>query len=354
MSPTTTRRDESVAVLALVKAQAATRDALTVQAVALAEASARSFTGWYDTAQITAWATGLAGRVEAVQRVLAQSTDAYLARILSLLTGGRFTPTGRVDVTGLRKGVTHAGAYGRAADAYRWQQSQLDAAARGILTEVSPTPPGLDDPLAKAVERVVAVADMDAQLAFQAQSRQVMTTAADKGLVTGYRRVIHPEASRGGSCGLCVVASDRLYHVEELLPLHNRCACTVLPVLDHADPGSGLNRADLNRIYEDAGGTGRAGLKHTQYQVDDHGELGPLLRPKGAKIRTARQAARDVNPAKAAKTAEQVRAEVERIRASLAPAEAKLKGLAAESADWDAFLKQVETRVADLDHQLVA
>jgi hypothetical protein len=30
--------------------------------------------------------------------------------------------------------------------------------------------------------------------------------------VTGYRRVVHPELSRTGTCGLCIVASDQVYN----------------------------------------------------------------------------------------------------------------------------------------------
>lgn len=357
MSPTTTRPDQATQVLALVKADAAIRETLTAQAISVAEQSAKAFTGWYDTAAITKWATDLATHIESIQRVLAQSTDAYLARVLSLLTGGRVAGVGRVDVTGLRQGVTHAGAYGRAADVYRWQQSQFDAAARGLLTDVGPlNPPTLDDPIAAAINRVIAVADMDAQLAFRAQSQKVMTNAATQGIVTGYRRVIHPEESRGGTCGLCVVASDRLYHAKDLLPIHARCHCTVLPVVGEQDPGSTLNRSDLNRIYQDAdNSTAGDKLKRTRYQIDEHGELGPVLNRAGARVRTARQAERDTNPTRQAKTPEQLRADVQRIRDGLAPAEAKLKELAAQNPqEWAPFQKQIEARISDLDHQLAA
>src|SRR5882762_3246283 len=129
-----TQADEQAAaqIATLVAAQAAARAALTGQAKALAGQAARSFTAWYDHGRITEWATDLAKRLQALQREQAQSTDAYLARALSLMIGGRIRPIGRVNVADLRTGVTHAGAYGRAADTYRWQQSQLDAFARKL------------------------------------------------------------------------------------------------------------------------------------------------------------------------------------------------------------------------------
>lgn len=354
--PQPDKADEATQILALVKAQGAVRGRLTVQAVSVASRSAKSFSGWYDTAEITAWTATLARQVESIQRVAAQSTDAYLARVLSILTGGRVRAIGRVDVTGLRPGVTHAGAYGRAADVYRWQQSRIDTAARALLGDADGiAPPLLGDPIEAAINRVIAVADMDVQLAARAQSQKVIDTAADKGLVTGYRRVIHPELSRGGTCGLCVAASDRMYHAKELLPIHGRCHCTTLPVTEASDPGSILNEGDLARLYKDAGSTAGADLKGTRYQIDDHGELGPVLNPHGAKVRGPRQVERDTNAPRPAKTPEQKLAQVQQIRDSLVPAEAKLKELATQdSQEWDTFLRQIEARVSDLDHQLAS
>ena len=97
--------------------------------------------------------------------------------------------------------------------------------------------------------------------------------------VTHYRRVIHPELSKGGTCGMCVVASDRVYKTGTLMPIHANCECTVAPIAGDDDPGHRINAADLRRLYGDAGGTGRAGLKRTRYRIDEHGELGPVLTP---------------------------------------------------------------------------
>jgi len=98
--------------------------------------------------------------------------------------------------------------------------------------------------------------------------------------VIGYRRVIHPELSRGGTCGMCIVAADRIYHIHDLLPIHDNCHCTVSPVTKDHDPGNSLNDQDLKKFYGDAGGNTRAHLKRTRYQVDEHGELGAVLVPK--------------------------------------------------------------------------
>ena len=55
------------------------------------------------------------------------------------------------------------------------------------------------------------------------------------------------------------------------------------------DPADELNAVDLSQLYRDSGGTSGAHLKRTRYQVDEHGELGPVLVPKAKyKPRTAK------------------------------------------------------------------
>ncbi|MEV0367517.1 hypothetical protein [Nocardia fusca] len=102
----------------------------------------------------------------------------------------------------------------------------------------------------------------------------------DRGDPIGYRRVIHPELSTGGVCGLCVVAADRKYKIGELKAVHNLCKCTVLPIFEDYDPGEELNGDDLDLLYEAAGGNTRDRLKRTRYRLVDHSELGPLLVPQ--------------------------------------------------------------------------
>lgn len=107
----------------------------------------------------------------------------------------------------------------------------------------------------------------------KADGRQRTRTGA---LIVGYRRIIHPEFSTGGVCGLCIAASDRMYLKETLRPIHLRCKCTSAPVTAKYDPGLGLNNSDIGRLYTDGGGTGAAALKKTRYTVI-HSELGPTL-----------------------------------------------------------------------------
>nr|WP_296763834.1 hypothetical protein [Rhodococcus sp. (in: high G+C Gram-positive bacteria)] len=104
--------------------------------------------------------------------------------------------------------------------------------------------------------------------------------------LTGWRRVIHPEASTSGVCGLCLAASSRLYTRENLKPLHDNCECEVLPVSKDNDPGNELNREDLDTLYDLAGGTAAKQLSRLRFAEDVHGELGAILVPekRGQKV----------------------------------------------------------------------
>lgn len=95
--------------------------------------------------------------------------------------------------------------------------------------------------------------------------------------VLEYRRVLHPELSKTGSCGLCVVAADRWYSTSNLMPLHANCHCGVAPAGSDYDPGFQLNQKDLKRLYDEAGGTSSSALKQVRVKTITHGELGPVL-----------------------------------------------------------------------------
>ena len=96
--------------------------------------------------------------------------------------------------------------------------------------------------------------------------------------IKGWRRVIRPELSQSGTCGLCVVAATRFYKRSDLDAIHDRCKCVVLPYTASHDPGLTLNREDFRRIYNAAGGSTRGeALKKLRVSVREHGELGSIL-----------------------------------------------------------------------------
>lgn len=113
-----------------------------------------------------------------------------------------------------------------------------------------------------------------------ATQRTLAARAASGGRdpVTGYRRVIHPELGKGGTCGLCVVASTRLYRRPDLRPIHERCHCGVTEVRAGYDPGAALNNLELGEIYEaanlaDRSGSARSPLSNIRISRGEGSEL---------------------------------------------------------------------------------
>ena len=259
-------------ILALADRQAAARlrisDVLSVLLLRLWKA----FTGYYSPEDSARFAQQAAVAVAAAQRQTARMTAQYLLRVLDLQGAAR-APT-RVELPPSLRGVEPTEVYERPVAEYRYHRSQdandAEAKERGQV-------------------RLLDLADMDVTTAMREASRQVLDGRRD---VRGYRRVIHPELSAGGVCGLCIAASDRIYERGELLPLHELCKCGVMPIVGDSDPGRSLNRKDLEALYRAAGGTDRARLKRVRYQVNEHGELGPVLSEQGHRFRDAEDAAR--------------------------------------------------------------
>lgn len=183
----------------------------------------------------------------------------------------------RVKVTVRGEDAEPGKVFDRAANVYRFERSE-----------------GADHEKANAAaeERITSTVENNVALAKRLAEQQTLAKvhSIDKRVI-GWRRVIHPELSKGGVCGLCVAASDRVYSVKELMPIHDRCKCTVSPVTKSNDPGLKLNSSDLDNLYTDAGekvgqaSTGRGDLKRTRYDVVHHAEKGPqLVRVEGEKV----------------------------------------------------------------------
>lgn len=293
------------ALLALVQAQAAVRRQLMQAAAAAAVAAMAGFTAWWDADAVTDMIVKVLRVVQPIQRNAATITDGYLTRAATIISGRSQRAAGAVDIRRLRRAMTEdladdilagirqvarvelggladqpsrdvqpspdwglednreaqdpADPYGRVADGYRYAVSMLgdspEKAAR------------------KAAVRIAAVAETDVTLAVRAQYQKTMSAQG----ATGWRRILHPELSETGPCGLCVVAADRVYRTEDLLPIHNLCVCEVLPVYVGADPGLTLNGDDLAAVYAAAGGNTREQLRRISVVLTEHAELGPIL-----------------------------------------------------------------------------
>lgn len=315
---------EAVTYLALVQAQAAARRALTQTAVNTVISYLDLFTEWWDSDAIDDLAGRIVKQVQPAQLRAARLTDAYVARVVSKQRARTVRAVGAVDVTKLRRklpdeviedlandrigvpwleiGDTEDGpngsiaddldaeladaiaqhealfrdpkdVYGRLADKYRWE----------VISRNAPH----EEALEKVKVRAEAAVDTDIALAIRAQEERTA-----QGLRVGtYRRVLHPELAESGlSCGLCIVAADRIYSVSRFRrELHDHCHCEMLPIDSGKDPGLQLNSDDLESLYEAAGrAVGRdretsgaakqlGALKRVRVGITEHGELGPIL-----------------------------------------------------------------------------
>lgn len=252
-------------LLAAVDVAANTRQAVTDRLVGQVAAMLHDFHGWYDDLAVRRLSRQIGSAVSTAQGVTATHEDAFLTHLLEQFSGRSVSPVGQVAVDDLRAGVDPDAVYERLGEQFRYSRS---------------TGASEDKALADVLTRAEVMNGMDVALAARAQDQKVLSVTQ---LATGYRRVIHPEMSKGGTCGLCIAASDRIYHKHVLMPIHNRCHCSVSPIMRNgADPGNSLNNLDLGDLYQAAGSTSAADLKRTRWQVDDFGELGPTLSPHGA------------------------------------------------------------------------
>ncbi|WP_227979975.1 hypothetical protein [Nocardia spumae] len=158
----------------------------------------------------------------------------------------------------------------RVAKDYRYTESQSDATKAQAAAE----------------ERILRLVDGNVQVTQRLVEEAALRSPRKSGPAPiGYRRLIHPELSKGGVCGMCVIAADRIYAIDELKAIHDRCKCTTSAVYDGYDPGQQLNGRDLSDLYDAAGGNTRDLLKRTRYTVQQHSELGPILVPqKGSPV----------------------------------------------------------------------
>lgn len=262
-------------VLALVDAQARSRRSIIER---LGAALLRVFRGLdaqsrYDDAAVDRYARQAAMLSRTAQTAAGGATQQFLRQILAEL--GTVPAGHRLDLPQQIRSVDPVEVY---------QRPVRDV--RRLVVQ------GLDevDAVTRAASRLQLIGETDVSLAVRETTRRVLA-AADK--VTGYRRVIHPELSQGGTCGLCIVAADRIYRVDNLMPIHDRCRCEALPIVQgKPDPGLALNRGSLTELYRAAGSTSAADLKRVRVQEIQHGELGPVLTNARHDNATSEQVAR--------------------------------------------------------------
>lgn len=229
-------------------------------AAGIAEAQWRRFSEWYDAAAVAKIASEVNDLSSGAQSAVASAMEAYVAHLTALLRDTRSVPVPRVTLPAIRNGADMVVVHSRPAGQYRWTYA---------LTA------DREQALEAAALRTQQLLETDVMLA----ARDAQQGAMEDLQVKRYRRVLRPELAKSGhSCGLCAVASNQIYRVGDLMPIHANCNCLTVEVDSGHDVGSQLNEQDLAKIYAAAGDSTHAhDLKRVQVAVNEHGELGPVL-----------------------------------------------------------------------------
>lgn len=241
-----------------------TRSASSILALWLAS-------GGPDDARGGLFAREAAALSQAVQAAVASLTEAYLAAFLGTSPLG--LPERAVTGAAVRNGAEPEDVYHR-----------VVVTSRAALANGKP----YDQAMSEAGARAASTAETDVMLAHREAASEVMRSDER---VRGYRRVL-----TGKSCMFCATASTRRYGTSELLPLHARCDCRIVPIIGDSDPGEVINKellADLRaqggsrywkaRGLVEIGSDGRLivatsdGPKPVEVATRQHGELGPVL-----------------------------------------------------------------------------
>lgn len=253
---------------------AAARDGILLQLIKLLLGLWANFDRWDDEDAVAGMAARSATLLDSSTGTVRRLSRSYLTSVLRELDAMPDTLPELVNAYP-RANVSGSEVYRRPVDEFIWRRRNGSSLAESKES--------FEQRMRDIAEADIAAADRD-------EARLIYDWAP---LVTAYRRVIHPELSKSGTCGLCIVASQRMYSTDELLPLHGgSCNCDTLPITKDNDPGFRLNDADLKEIYAAAGSNAADDLVNTRITITEHGELGPVLIKKGDHFRTAEEAGR--------------------------------------------------------------
>lgn len=286
---------------AWVTAYAAQADALKEATAATTEAAWLSFDGWYNPVLVAALAKEMAEMSSAAQDTVAGLAAEYMTQTAGAIAG-IVIPQPRSVRSEIRNGAPLRLVHHRPAEAYK------KAVATGSTHA---------EALVKAGIRARGLAFTDLSL----QARNAQQAILDLAGITTFRRVIRPELSKTGTCGMCIVAADQIYHSGDLMPLHPpSCNCVTMPIIGDQDPGRQMNREDLDQLYADAGSNRADDLRKTRYTVNQHGEFGPVLTKAGDHFRGPDKVALENDPERAARMLAQTLPVLERLEAAGGPA----------------------------------
>lgn len=227
-------------------------------------ASARFTAGQYYDADMARFVQQVAPVVLASRKQVASMTDAYLTSVLK--SSGIKVPAHKpVDTSALR-GVDVADVYARPF-----------VTVRSGIFDV-----GMEAAVQAGAARLADLVSTDMQLSRTHAAQNIFSSAGSR--VTGYARV----PSGDNTCALCEVASTQVYHVEDLMPIHPGCGCSVEPITE-SNPwdqeAADQKLEDTHASVQDQLGMSDSGARAPDYRkvvvTNEHGEIGPVLGIRG-------------------------------------------------------------------------
>lgn len=292
MTAAATEAEDLALLLAWIESYAASSERLKEQAVAEAVALWTGFRGWYDADAVAALAAQAAALSTSAQQTAAGASLEYMAGVAAA-TGANSAATGAAAVAApaqalqiIRAGAPLLLVHTRPSEVYKRAIAMGETDERA--TEL-------------ALKRAINLILSDLTL----QERKVESAFLQRLGILEYRRIIHPELSRTGTCGLCIAAADRTYQTSQLMPIHPpSCNCTVMPIVGEYDPAVELNQASLYAaVAAEAKSLGQTDLSHVRvaYQVNEHGEYGPVLSKVNDHFRGPDKVALEDDPDRAAR-----------------------------------------------------
>lgn len=226
----------------LVDAHIEAQARLRVRAAAAMALAWRSMPS-YDESDVPAFVAKAVPITTAAQRASVSVTSAFLGRRIGATSAG--VPVDDV-LRKVRNGVS-------ANEVYR----------RPFVTVWTGLKNGAEyaDAVHAGLDRATSAVEMDVQLAMRQTLVEVGQTHTT---ILGYQRV--PDAN---ACAFCRLVAGQRYHVDQLLPVHNRCGCGVDVITpENRDDFTGRKKYDQPRTV---------GPDGTVAAIEQHGELGPVL-----------------------------------------------------------------------------
>ena len=230
----------------------------------------------YSDDGLSLWLSQMVPLVIASQQTIATLTDIYLAAVLSQMTGQSVNPVGippeTVSGAGVRNGLPPEAEWERPFKEIWYQLTQDKAFADAVQI---------------GEQRMLSMLSTDLQLAQTHSARNVLSASGPKLGVVGYRRVI----TSMKACELCQVAATQRYKVEDLMPIHNNCTCGIAPITGKSDPGQVIDAhyapdgAEYDGWNKNAVRRYDASSVFPGVEIQQHGEIGPVLTVKGQAFR---------------------------------------------------------------------